>query len=46
MSYGNAGPWKAWKAKIRLSTLSTVLGNPGKQRRAFHIPTAPANLSL
>jgi hypothetical protein len=26
-SYGNDGPWKAWKAKSRLPTLSTVLGN-------------------
>ena len=30
MSYGNAGPWKAWKAKTRLPTLSTVLGKPAK----------------
>ncbi len=39
MSCGNAGPWKAWKAKSRLPTLSTVLGKPQKQR-ASHIPTA------
>jgi putative NADH-flavin reductase len=26
-AHGNAGPWKAWKAKNRLSTLSTALGN-------------------
>jgi hypothetical protein len=30
MSRGNAGPWKAWKAKSRLPTLSPVLGNPAK----------------
>jgi hypothetical protein len=30
MSCGNAGPWKAWKAKSRLPTLSTVLGKPAK----------------
>src|SRR4029450_12106473 len=30
MSCGNDGPWKAWKAKSRLSTLSTVLGKPAK----------------
>ena len=30
MSCGNGGPWKAWKAKIRLPTLSTVLGNPAR----------------
>jgi hypothetical protein len=30
MSYGNDGPWKAWKAKTRLPTLSTVLGKPAK----------------
>ena len=29
-SYGNDGPWKAWKAKSRLPTLSTALGNPAK----------------
>jgi hypothetical protein len=28
MSCGNDGPWKAWKAKTRLPTLSTVLGKP------------------
>src|SRR6478609_1219605 len=28
MSCGNGGPWKAWKAKSRLPTLSTVLGKP------------------
>ena len=26
-SHGNDGPWKAWKAKSRLPTLSTALGN-------------------
>jgi len=30
MSCGNDGPWKAWKAKSRLPTLSTVLGKPAK----------------
>jgi hypothetical protein len=30
MSYGNDGPWKAWKAKSRLPTLSTVLGKAAK----------------
>jgi hypothetical protein len=30
MSCGNAGRWKAWKAKSRLPTLSTVLGKPAK----------------
>ena len=35
---GNAGPWKAWKTKLRFPTLSTALGN----RYAIpHIPTAP-----
>ena len=32
-SCGNDGPWKAWKTKIRFSTLSTALGN------RFAIPT-------
>src|SRR5215212_9114091 len=39
MSCGNDGPWKAWKAKSRLPTLSTVLGKPQKTA-ASHIPTA------
>ena len=39
MSCGNAGPWKPWKAKSRLPTLSTVLGKPQKTA-ASHIPTA------
>lgn len=30
MSCGNDGPWKAWKAKNRLPTLSTVLGKLAK----------------
>jgi hypothetical protein len=30
MSCGNGGPWKEWKAKSRLPTLSTVLGKPAK----------------
>ena len=34
-SCGNDGPWKAWKTKIRFSTLSTALGN------RFAIPTFP-----
>ena len=37
ISCGNAGPWKAWKAKSRLPTLPTVLGKPQKRR----IPTFP-----
>jgi hypothetical protein len=36
---GNAGRWKAWKTKLRFPPLSTALGN--RQRRDFHIPTAP-----
>ena len=39
MSCGNAGRWKAWKAKSRLPTLSSVLGKPAKQPPS-HIPTA------
>ena len=38
MSYGNDGPWKAWKAKTRLPTLSTVLG---KTRKDSGFPTFP-----
>ena len=34
-SCGNDGPWKAWKTKIRFSTLPTALGN------RFAIPTFP-----
>ena len=30
MSCGNGGPRKAWKAKSRLPTFSTVLGKPAK----------------
>jgi DNA replication protein DnaC len=37
MSCGNGGPWKAWKAKSRLPTLSTVLGKPQRRR----LPTFP-----
>src|ERR1035437_10264388 len=36
-SYGNAGPWKAWKAKSRLSTLSTALGNHANPPRFPHV---------
>src|SRR5713226_4226912 len=40
---GNAGPWKAWKTKLRFPTLSTALGN--RKQRDFHIPTAPTTAS-
>ena len=30
VSCGNDGPWKAWKAKPRLPTLPTALGNHAK----------------
>ena len=36
ISRGNAGPWKAWKAKTRLPTLPTALGNRAKPARFPH----------
>jgi len=36
MSYGNAGPWKAWESQKQASHLSTVLGNPARTA-GFHI---------
>jgi hypothetical protein len=36
---GNDGPWTPWKTESRFSTAPTALGN--RQRRDFHIPTAP-----
>src|SRR5579862_7190986 len=35
-SCGNDGPWKAWKAESRLSTLSTALGNHATAARFPH----------
>ncbi len=40
LSCGNAGLWKEWKAKRRLPTLTTALGNLADSRRDSHIPTA------
>ena len=36
MSCGNDGPWKAWKAKDTLPTLSTVLGKLAKSASFPH----------
>ncbi len=41
--YGNADPWKPWKAAAHLPTAPTGLGKraPGHHLRVSHIPTAP-----
>ena len=41
MRRGNAVLWKLWKAKGRLPTVSTALGN---RYRDSHIPTAPMSV--